>query len=252
MEKTQDEIRNDVQEYYAGRAIDPSSCCGPESSYSGDKFYDIQLTEEIPDNVAGFSMGCGDPISYAELKEGEWVLDLGSGGGLDCFLAAKAVGKEGHVIGIDMTPEMLVRARGMADKLGFDNVEFRKGLLEDMPVDDGSVDVVISNCVINLSPDKPAVFKEIYRTLKPGGRISISDILRNGEFPEELLNDMQSWSACEAGALSTEEYTQGLVEAGFEEIEISAKGDAGEVIPDLPENAAFSGLIRARKLAESY
>lgn len=247
MQKSTDEVRSKVQDYYAERVVNSSSCCGPEASFSGDKFYELDLTGEVPSDVSDFSMGCGDPITHAELKPGEWVLDLGSGGGLDCFLAAKAVGEDGFVIGIDMTPEMLERAQAMADKLGFKNIEFRKGFLEDLPVEDGKIDVVISNCVINLSPDKQNVFKEIYRTLKPGGRISVSDIVRNGELPEHMLNDMQSWSACEAGALSTAEYTDGLLEAGFVDIKVSAKGDAGEVIHDLPVNTAFSGLISARK-----
>lgn len=248
MQKTKDGIRQDVKDYYADRATNASSCCGPEACYCGDQFYELELEGSLPKDVTSFSLGCGDPITNANLMPGEWVLDLGSGGGLDCFLAAKMVGEEGGVIGVDMTPAMLERARGTANKLGFENVEFREGYLEELPVEDGSMDVVISNCVINLSPDKPRVFREIYRTLKPGGRVSISDILKNGELPEHILNDMQAWSACEAGALSTEEYTDGLEKAGFEKIVVSVKGDAREIIPDLPENAAFSGLITARKL----
>ena len=161
-----DSIRDAVQDFYAQRALNSDSCCGEGAD---PQFYEADLLENMPDDVAGFSLGCGDPITLANLQPGEVVLDLGSGGGLDCFLSSKQVGEHGYVIGIDMTPEMLERARKAADKMGIHNVEFRKGFLEDMPVDDDSVDVIISNCVINLSPDKSQVFAEMLRTLKPGG-----------------------------------------------------------------------------------
>jgi arsenite methyltransferase len=186
-------IRAEVQNFYADRAKNSNACCGDSTQ---NQLYEANLLTELPDDVAGFSLGCGDPITLADLQPGEVVLDLGSGGGLDCFLAAKQVGEDGFVIGLDMTPEMLERATAAAQRMGIGNVEFRKGYLEDMPVDDDSVDVIISNCVINLSPVKPKVFTEMYRTLKPGGRVSVSDIVTNGELPESLRNDMLAWGAC--------------------------------------------------------
>ena len=185
-----EELRGEVQEFYAKRAKSSGSCCGPDVA---NTLYTEDMLLKLPEDLTNFSLGCGDPITIAALKEGETVLDLGSGGGLDCFMAAKRVGASGKVIGIDMTPEMLEKARAAAKKMGADNVEFRKGLLEEMPVEDGIVDVIISNCVINLSPDKPKVFSEMYRTLKPGGRVSVSDVVTNGKLPDSVLNDMIAW-----------------------------------------------------------
>lgn len=239
-------IRDEVQKFYADRAQVADSCCGDGVS-SENLLYEAELLSDLPDDVSGFSLGCGDPITLAELIPGEVVLDLGSGGGLDCFLAAKQVGGEGHVIGLDMTPEMLERATAAAERLGMDNVEFREGYLEKMPVDDNSVDVVISNCVINLSPDKPQVFAEMYRTLKPGGRVSVSDIVTIGELPEKVRQDMVAWGACIAGALQVEEYIQGLVDAGFEEVNVTAKTEDGELLDDLPSLGLFSASITAKK-----
>jgi SAM-dependent methyltransferase len=237
-------IRDEVQKFYANRAANTDSCCGDTSQ---NLLYESDLLEELPDDVANFSLGCGDPITLAQLKPGEVVLDLGSGGGLDCFLAAKQVGEEGFVIGLDMTPEMLERATAAADRLGIGNVEFRKGFLENMPVDDNSVDVIVSNCVINLSPDKPQVFAEMFRTLKPGGRVSVSDIVTKGELPEKIRQDMVAWGACIAGALQVEDYVQGLEEVGFEEVIVTAKTGDGELLDDLPEIGLFSASITARK-----
>jgi arsenite methyltransferase len=239
-----DSIRDKVQEYYADRARNTSSCCGDASQ---NLFYESDLIGDLPDDVAGFSLGCGDPITLAELQRGEVVLDLGSGGGLDCFLAAKQVGEEGYVIGIDMTPEMLERATAAAQRIGIENVEFRKGYLEDMPVDDDGVDVIISNCVINLSPDKPEVFAEMFRVLKPGGRVSVSDIVTSGELPEELRKDMLAWGACVAGALEMDEYIHGLEQVGFENVSLVAKSGDGELLEGIPENSIFSASITARK-----
>lgn len=239
-------IRDKVQEFYADRAINSSSCCGEPME---NQLYELDLISDLPKDISGFSLGCGDPITLAQLQAGEVVLDLGSGGGLDCFLAAKQVGEDGSVIGLDMTPEMLERATKAAQRLNIKNVEFRKGYLEDMPVDDGSVDVIISNCVINLSPDKPKVFAEMYRALKPGGRVSVSDIITSGELPEEIRKDMLAWGACIAGALKMDEYTHGLEKVGFEDVKLVAKTGDGELLDGIPADSLFSASITARKPA---
>jgi SAM-dependent methyltransferase len=239
-----DVVRGFVQDFYAERATAASSCCGEAVEVS---FYTEELTAGLPVDISGFSLGCGDPITLANLQPGEVVLDLGSGGGLDCFLASKQVGETGYVIGIDMTPEMLERARQAAAKIGIENVEFRQGYLEELPVADNSVDVIISNCVINLSPDKPQVFAEIMRTLKPGGRISISDIVTSGELPEAIRRDMQAWGACVAGALDMDDYTAGLMGAGFVEVRLAAKDSGGETLDGIPEANIFSASITALK-----
>lgn len=241
-----DEIRDQVQDYYAERALNSNACCGDEQA-SINKLYDLELINDLPGDVTGFTLGCGDPITLAEIQPGESVLDLGSGGGLDCFLAAKKVGPAGRVIGLDMTPEMLARAQKTAERLGFEQVEFREGYLEEMPVPDGSVDVIISNCVINLSPDKPKVFTEMYRVLRPGGRIAVSDIVTNGELPEVVKENMVAWGACIAGALDQRDYSEGLQAAGFVNVEVSPKGDAGEFLEELLENKIFSASITASK-----
>jgi SAM-dependent methyltransferase len=185
------------------------------------------MLNDLPADIANFTAGSGDPITLAQLKPGETVLDLGSGGGLDCFLAARQVGASGRVIGVDMTPEMLARARSAAERLGVQNVEFREGFLESMPVDGGSVDVIISNCVINLSPDKPQVFREMYRVLrspdpksgKPGGRIAVSDIVTNRPISDEERKK-EDWCGCVSGALARGEYEAELGKAGFVDIRI--------------------------------
>lgn len=237
-------IREEVQKYYASRAQTSDSCCGDSAQ---NLLYESDLLTGLPEEVANFSLGCGDPITLAELKPGETVLDLGSGGGLDCFLAARQVGPEGYVIGLDMTPEMLERATAAAQRMGIENVEFRQGYLEEMPVGNNSVDVIVSNCVINLSPDKPRVFAEMFRALKPGGRVSVSDIVTTGELPESVRQDMIAWGACIAGALQVEEYIQSLQEAGFDEVSLSAKTGDGELLEDYPDTGLFSASIRARK-----
>lgn len=243
MENKKTPIHEAVQNYYAGISRE-SSCC--DSSCCGDSLYNPDLLAEIPQDVSGFSLGCGDPISLAGLKPGEVVLDLGSGGGLDCFLAAKQVGETGRVIGVDMTPEMLSRARENAERMGFANVEFRHGYLETLPVEDNSIDVVISNCVINLSPDKQQVFREIYRVLKPGGRLAVSDIVTNEPFPEEMRRDIQSWAACVAGAIPAAEYRAGLEKAGLVDVQVTPKGMADSDLPVIP-TGPYSALISARK-----
>jgi SAM-dependent methyltransferase len=186
----------------------------------------VELLTGIPTDIANGSAGSGDPISLAQLKPGETVLDLGSGGGLDCFLAAKQVGASGHVIGVDMTPDMLNLARSNAARMKVQNVEFREGYLESLPVDDASVDVVISNCVINLSPDKPQVLREMFRALKPGGRIALSDMVTNRALTDEQRNNQENWCACTSGALRIRDYIEELGKAGFTDIRIEPNVDA--------------------------
>lgn len=234
-------IRDSVREYYANRASG-SSCCS-----SDETFYPSDLIESIPTEIAEFSLGCGNPISLADIQTGETILDLGSGGGLDCFLAAQKTGETGQVIGIDMTDEMLNRAGTKAEELGLTNVEFRKGFLEEIPVEDATIDVVISNCVINLSPDKNKVFAEISRVLKPGGRIAISDIVSNGEIPEEILNMKDSWSACMAGAMSVKEFKDGLSASGFGKVKIMSIDGNQQLSDQYPVNGLFSAAITAIK-----
>lgn len=243
MTQNSDPIRESVREHYAAQARAGSPCCG-----GSNLLYPDQLLTGLPSEVADFSLGCGDPITVAVLQPGETVLDLGSGGGLDCFLAAKQVGETGRVIGVDMTPEMLERARAAASRLGHANVEFRQGYLESLPVENDSVDVVISNCVINLSPDKPQVFREVFRVLKPGGRVAVSDIVTDGPLPEEIQKNMEAWGACVAGALDVNEYTSGLTEAGFVDVKVQPKGDASELIEaSALKGKVFSATITARK-----
>jgi arsenite methyltransferase len=237
-------VHDSVRETYAAQARCGPSCCGNNQA---NQLYPVDLISEMPADVAGFSLGCGNPITAAAMRPGETVLDLGSGGGLDCFISAKQVGQNGRVIGVDMTPEMLERARTNATRLGVRNVEFREGYLESLPVEDDSVDVVISNCVINLSPDKPRVFREIYRALKPGGRLAVSDTVTNGPLPDSLKKDMEAWGACVAGALDMDEYKAGLVEAGFSDVAVNPKDASGNELESLPVSAVFSALVTATK-----
>jgi arsenite methyltransferase len=202
--------------------------------------YPQEILEGIPADIADFSAGSGDPISLAKIQPGETVLDLGSGGGLDCFVAARQVGEGGWVIGVDMTPEMLTRARKKAAQLELKNVEFHEGYLENLPVADNSIDVIISNCVINLSPDKPQVFKEMFRVLKPGGRIAVSDPVSNRPLLTVQNSTSADWCGCTSGALPKQEYVHGLENAGFVDIQIVVDDevvfrmvDSGEV--KLPE-----------------
>jgi SAM-dependent methyltransferase len=183
--------------------------------------YETTDVQSLPEEVTGLSAGCGDPITLASLQEGETVLDLGSGGGIDCFMAAKRVGESGNVIGVDMTAEMIEKARSNKAKMEIENVEFRLGEIEHLPVADETVDVVISNCVINLSPDKPQVIHETYRVLRPGGRIAISDIVTDGPLPQEIQDSMAAWAGCIAGALDYREYKSILETAGFEDVEVT-------------------------------
>ena len=220
-----DEIRQAVRRQYGQVATSERAGCGcgvtccDASAPSAEGIsqglgYSVDDVMSIPKG-ANMGLGCGNPQAIAALKEGEIVLDLGSGGGFDCFLAARQVGDKGHVIGVDMTPEMITKARDNAEKGGYSNVEFRLGEIEHLPVADASVDVIISNCVINLSPDKPRVFSEAYRALKPGGRLAISDVVAFAEMPEEALNDMALYTGCIAGASMISEMEDMLAKAGF-------------------------------------
>jgi SAM-dependent methyltransferase len=248
MQNDPESILTAVRTHYAARAVQADSCCGDGDCCESDvTFYSADETLALPEDVASFSLGCGNAVGGADLKPGETVLDLGSGGGLECFIAARAVGPAGRVIGVDMTPEMLTRARASADRMGLSNVEFREGYIESLPVEPGSVDVIISNCVINLSPEKSAVISEMQRVLKPGGRLAISDVVAGRAVSAEARGDMQLWSSCASGALSVTEWERGLLEMGFENIRIAARlGDDswGEIIPDAE---LFSALITAKK-----
>ena len=240
MEQHAEEIKSFVKKRYAGLAREKSqSCCAPEAGVSAsccgtgatscqpqtlaERLYTGEELEQLPRDVTDISLGCGNPTAIAELSEGEVVLDLGSGGGIDCFLAAQKVGAQGKVIGLDMTPEMIQLARENARKVGADNVEFRLGEMEHMPIEDNSVDAIISNCVINLSPDKDAVFKEAYRVLRPGGRLCVSDKVLLKELPEEVRESLDQWAGCIAGALKESVYLDKIRAAGF--VEISADRD---------------------------
>jgi arsenite methyltransferase len=198
-----------------------SSCSGRASSLLQAKGteYSREDLEHVPEEAI-MGLGCGNPTAIADLKSGEVVLDLGSGAGVDVFLAANKVGPNGRVIGVDMTKEMVDKAKGIARDHGYHNVEFRLGEIEKLPVEDESVDAIISNCVINLSPDKPKVFREAYRALKPGGRLTVSDIVSERALPDEIKTDSNAWACCIGGALEQQEYLEKIKKAGFEDIEI--------------------------------
>lgn len=233
-----DEIRQTVRERYAHIAENEGcgcapSCCGGPATNSAEASqtigYSADETGVVPDG-ANMGLGCGNPQAIAKLKPGETVLDLGSGGGFDCFLAARQVGQTGHVIGVDMTPAMLTKARINAEKGGYNNVEFRLGEIEHLPVADGIVDVIISNCVINLSPNKARVFEDAFRVLKPGGRLAISDVVAFAELPDHIRNDLRLLTGCMAGASLITEVEEMLHSAGFEQIRISPKDESKSFI----------------------
>ena len=242
-------IHDIVQERY-GALAESGNCCGgdaPECCTPGN-LYDPNMLQDLPASVTNLSLGCGDPVTIAAVQPGEWVLDLGSGGGIDCFLAAQRAGETGYVIGIDMTPAMLNRATENRVKMGATNVEFRRGQIENMPVVSNSIDVIMSNCVINLSPDKAAVFGEAFRVLKPGGRISISDIVTEGDFSAEMRADASKWAECVTGAIDVTDYTGFMHAAGFTDIQVVDKADAEEIVtrqPGMPR--LFSARITAYK-----
>lgn len=223
----EDKIKKAVREGYAKIAKQDSSCCPPTASCCGgtdlaqDISQNIGYTEEelkaVPQG-ANLGLGCGNPLALASVKAGETVLDLGSGAGFDCFLAANRVGEKGRVIGIDMTPEMVERARENARQGNYPNIEFRLGEIENLPVADSSVDVIISNCVINLAPDKGRVFSEAFRVLKPGGRLMISDIVLLKELPDFIKGSIEAYIGCISGAVMRDEYLAAIKAAGFQEV----------------------------------
>lgn len=221
-----DDIKNFVKERYSHIAEDTTGCCPTCQPPDVDIMaqakrigYSEEELEQIPEESV-LGLGCGNPTALAELHEGETVLDLGAGAGIDVFLASHKVGAHGMVIGVDMTEEMVERARKVAERYGYTNVEFRIGEIENLPVDDNSVDVIISNCVINLSPDKLKTFREAYRVLKPGGRILISDLVTEEELPEDIKRNFDAWAACIAGALVKRDYIETIKKAGFTHVHI--------------------------------
>lgn len=223
------QIKKIVREGYAQIAREKKSCCGSEIPCTDRKETAIEISKNIgytdkeitsvPDD-ANLGLGCGNPVALASLKEGEIVLDLGSGAGFDCFLAANIVGKTGKVIGVDMTPEMIKKANENAKKGNYENVEFRLGEIEDIPAEDDSVDVIISNCVINLSPDKKKVFQEAFRILKPGGRLMVSDIVLLSELPEIIKESVSAYVGCISGAILKDSYLNIIKEVGFSDPEL--------------------------------
>ncbi|MHA4127014.1 arsenite methyltransferase [Bacillus cereus] len=245
-ELEKDQIRNTVRENYKTVALKVnkgSDCCAP-SCCSPEENLDVKLTElstkigyseeELSTVPLGANMGlgCGNPQAIANLREGEVVLDLGSGGGFDCFLASRKIGETGVAIGVDMTPEMVSKARANAEKNNYKNVEFRLGEIEHLPVSNDSVDVIISNCVINLSPDKQQVFNEAFRVLHSGGRLAISDIVLTAELPEDIRKDLSFYSGCISGASHIDDLKSYLEKSGFESIRIEPKDESKEFIKD--------------------
>ena len=265
------EIKEIVKEKYgqvAARVRDQGegSCCGPSCCGEGGTdavtrdLYDSDEKQSLPEDAVAASLGCGNPTALATLEPGETVLDLGSGGGIDVLLSARRVGPTGKAYGLDMTDEMLALARESQRKSGLGNVEFLKGEIEQIPLPDDSVDVIISNCVINLSGDKPKVLAEAFRVLKPGGRFAVSDIVRRREVPESIRQSIELWVGCVAGALGESEYHDGLRAAGFEAVDIEPTRiyhaeDAGSLLAgaDLEghdaeiDGAYMSAFVRARK-----
>ena len=266
----QSELKTQIREHYASRAVaasqsQPCGCscnCGPAAVEPQDELarglYSVDETNALPDTAVLASLGCGNPTALAELHAGEVVLDLGSGGGIDVLLSARRVGPTGKVYGLDMTDEMLALAQENKRKAGVENVEFLRGEIEAIPLPSASVDVIISNCVINLSVDKDKVLAEAFRVLKPGGRFAVSDVLFQGDMsllPQELLDDVNAWSGCVAGALHEDDFLARLRAAGFEEASVEVTnvydGSAENNMcgaPALPEGVqVVSGFVRATK-----
>ena len=221
-----------------------SSCCGDTQSIN-ELGYSIEELKNLPEG-ANLGLGCGNPTASADLKEGETVLDLGSGAGIDCFLAANKVGESGKVIGVDMTYQMLDKARENALKGNYENVEFRLGEIENLPIANNSVDVIISNCVINLSTDKKRVYQEAYRVLKPGGRIVVSDIVLHKELPESIKQNMKAYAGCVSGAMLKDEYLEVIKEAGLNIAEVSEQTSCGT--PSVAYNSETADLVDVKDI----
>lgn len=253
MEK--DEIKNKVKEGYGRVALENRSCCGAPSSCCGSSAsiqtigemigYSKEEMNQVPEG-ANLGLGCGNPVALASIKVGQTVLDLGSGAGFDSFLAARAVGEQGRVIGVDMTPEMVAKARENAKKGGFRNVEFRLGEIENLPVPDDSVDVILSNCVINLSPEKPKVFAEAFRVLKPGGKLTLSDVVLLRPLPPVLANSAAAYLGCVAGASLKSDYLDMLAAAGFTDVRVV--GESPFYLGEMDADPIVRAIIEEAKL----
>jgi SAM-dependent methyltransferase len=263
-------VQEAVREKYGeiARSAGKTGCCGPAACGCGDPIssdlYSADQTAAVPAEAVAVSLGCGNPTALAALEPGQTVLDLGSGGGIDVLLSAKRVGPTGRAYGLDMTDEMLALARENQRRAGAENVEFLKGTIEAIPLPDATVDVIISNCVINLSADKDAVLREAFRVLKPGGRFAVSDVVVRGEMPADVRRSMELWTGCVAGALEESEYAARLRAAGFEDVDVEAwrvysvedaRGflegtglDVDRIAPEVDGRVA-SAFIRARKPA---
>lgn len=257
-EMKDDEIRQAVRKNYGEIAqsssescgSSPAACCGDGNKPSAADVsarigYPAEDLADLPEG-ANMGLGCGNPHAIASLKAGEVVLDLGSGGGIDCFLAAKAVGDKGRVIGVDMTPEMISKSREYAEKAKFSNVEFRLGEIEHIPAADNSVDVIMSNCVINLSPDKPSVFRDAFRVLKKGGRLAVTDVVATAAMPDDVRENIELLAGCVAGAAQIDELKVMLEESGFSSIRINPKEESKEVIREwFPESRLEDYVVSA-------
>ena len=254
---TQSPIHETVREHYAERIKSSASCCADNCCSPENNLYPADLLTTLPTDISSTSYGCGDPITLASLKPGESVLDLGSGAGMDCLLASQKVGHEGRVIGVDMTPEMIERAQANAKRINAANVEFRQGYLESLPVESNTVDVIISNCVINLSPDKEKVFNEAFRVLAPGGKLAVSDIVTDGELPEVVRNSLSAWAGCVAGAVEAKEYISMMEAVGFTDISIKpvffdketvdgALNDMKLDVSEYPREAVYKAVYSAK------
>jgi len=246
-------VREEVRRRYGATASGKSACADNccTSTDATALGYSTEEAAAAPE-AANLGLGCGNPLAIASLREGQVVLDLGSGAGFDCFLAARAVGESGRVIGIDMTHEMLTRARANADKNGFTNVQFRLGEIEALPVADNSVDVIISNCVINLSPEKQRVFNEAFRVLKPGGRLAVADMVATAPLPDDIKSDWAAYTGCISGASQITELERMLQASGFKEVKITPKDSSRSFIREwLPgkriEDYLVSATIKAAK-----
>ncbi len=260
VESENDRIREMVRDGYAGIARNADSCCGATATNATAIAQRIGYTEAevqaVPDG-ANLGLGCGNPLALARVQPGETVLDLGSGAGFDALLAAQAVGPTGRVIGVDMTPEMLARAEQNAQRVGAQNVEFRRGYIEALPVEDGQVDVIISNCVINLSPEKPKVFREAFRVLRPHGRLAISDLVLKTPLPAGLLRSAEAYVGCIAGAMVRADYLAAIKAAGFATVDVVAESGFGGIVdlqsPDIQAALAKDGLTMqdAERLVEN-